>query len=202
MSTNDQADRKSAQAFGFHQLRQACEISTLRQEIARILGNTADLQILIEHEVEQVRQRLGALSPEELQDPGKLSPLLSEALTALIEIREASRRLETSLARRDQPGTVAVAPPRPAPAASPPPVPSPVPSPAQRRAELQSRPPVAAAPPPAPIREPAPPPCRPAPLSAGPAVPPSHPAPASPLATPRPAVSRAKVLNWLMPASR
>ncbi len=100
MSQNDSADRKSAPTFGFHQLRQACEISSLRQEITRILTGTADLQILIENEVERVRQRLGALDATESQDSAKLSPLLSDAMAALTEIRDASRRLETSIARR------------------------------------------------------------------------------------------------------
>ena len=101
MSQNDQADRNSSpQAFGFHQLRQACEISSLRQEITRILAGTADLQILIENEVERVRLCLGALDAAESLDPARLSPLLSDAMASLIEIRDASRRLETTLARR------------------------------------------------------------------------------------------------------
>ncbi len=100
MSQNDPADRKTSQAFGFHQLRQACEISSLRQEITRILAGTADLQILIENEVERVRQCLGALDAAESQDPARLSPLLSDAMASLIEIRDASRRLEVTIARR------------------------------------------------------------------------------------------------------
>ena len=96
MSQNDQADRKTAQAFGFHQLRQACEISSLRQEITRILAGTGDLQILIENEVERVRQRLGALDTADSHDPAKLSPLLSDAMAALIEMEDriADRRME------------------------------------------------------------------------------------------------------------
>jgi hypothetical protein len=105
MSPGDQAKAggKATQPFGFHQLRQACEISTLRQEVTRILSGAAELQLLIENEVEQVRQQVGTLSPSALEDAATLSPLLSEALAALIEIREASRRLEATIARRDPP---------------------------------------------------------------------------------------------------
>ena len=181
MSSSDQPDRSTGQGFGFHQLRQACEISTLRQNIARILANTADLQILIENEVEQVRQRLSMLSSEELQDPGKLSPVLGEALTALIEIREASRRLESSMASRDH-GTpnlsgadsVVEAPPRPAPPLPPPPP----------RRPLPPTPPVPPAA--APARE------------LRPAVPAAQP----PKPDNRISDNRTKATNWLMPVSR
>ena len=167
MSQNETSDRKPAQAFGFHQLRQACEISSLRQEITRILAGTADLQILIENEVERVRQRLGALDTAESHDPAKLSPLLSDAMAALIEIRDASRRLETAISRRtpdqrpqapaadlieqtlrrpftERQPAAPVAPPRPEPAFEPPPPPPPVemrqPPPAQFHAAPQAMP--------------------------------------------------------------
>ena len=186
MSQNDQADRKTAQAFGFHQLRQACEISSLRQEITRILSGTADLQILIENEVERVRVRLGALDTADSHDPTKLSPLLSDAMASLIEIRDASRRLENAIARR----TPDPRPQAPAvdlieqtlrrpfterqTAANPP------------REETAFEPPP---PSPPPAFEPRTPP--PAPFHAAP--------PAMP---PRPPANTAKAMNWLAPSSK
>jgi len=195
MSQNDPSDRKPAQAFGFHQLRQACEISSLRQEITRILAGTGDLQILIENEVERVRQRLGALDTAESHDPAKLSPLLSDAMAALIEIRDASRRLETAIARRtpeprpqappaadlieqtlrrpfterQQPAAMAP-PPRPEPAFEPP-----APSPPQQ-SSFEMRPPPQQAP---------------APFHAAPQ--------AMPVRAP---ANTAKVMNWLAPSSK
>lgn len=190
MSQNDPSDRKPAQAFGFHQLRQACEISSLRQEITRILAGTADLQILIENEVERVRQRLGALDTAESHDPAKLSPLLSDAMAALIEIRDASRRLETAIARRT-PDTRPSAPAadlieqtlrrpfteRQSAAAPPPPRPEPA---------FEPPPPSLS---PQPSFEPRPPP--PAQFHAAP--------PAMPVRVP---ANTAKVMNWLAPSKR
>ncbi|MEI6557042.1 MAG: hypothetical protein WCO00_01445 [Rhodospirillaceae bacterium] len=193
MSQNDQAERKSGQAFGFHQLRQACEISSLRQEITRLLGGTAELQILIENEVERVRQRLGALDAAESQNPARLSPLLSDAMAALIEIRDASRRLETAMARRTPD------PRPPAPAADlieqtlrrpfterQPPAPALLP-----RTEPACQPPPAPPPEPRPHREPRLPPQQ--------APAPCHAAPPPPA---RPPASSAKVMNWLAPSNR
>ena len=106
------------------------------------VADTADLQILIENEVEQVRQRLGQFAPEDLTDANKLSPLVSDAVTALIEIREASRRLEVALARRDAPPQPRAPPPRSPPTRPmdpvwqelpPPPVATPAPEPPPRR---------------------------------------------------------------------
>ena len=192
MSQNDQADRKTAQAFGFHQLRQACEISSLRQEITRILAGTGDLQILIENEVERVRQRLGALDTADSHDPAKLSPLLSDAMAALIEIRDASRRLETAIARRIPDARVQ------APAADlieqtlrrPFTERQPAASAPQPRAESAFEPPPPP-PPPAPVIEPRPLPQAPAPFHAAPQ--------AMPVRAP---ANTAKVMNWLAPSKR
>ncbi len=176
MSPSKQPERNAIQAFGFHQLRQACEISTLRQEIASVLTSTAGLQLMIENEVERMHQRVENLSADALLDATKLSPLLSDAMGAMLEIRDASRRLETTLARHDQP-----TPPPPTPRATQAPAPPP--------------PRVAPAPASAPA---APPPPRVAPApatqAAAPLVQPPRPTP------PRTIASRTKVTNWLMPA--
>ncbi len=194
MSIDDPAARTAAQAFGFHQLRQACEISTLRQEITRVLANTADLQILIENEVEQVRQRLGQLAPEDLTDVEKLSPLLSEAVTALIEIREASRRLEVTLSRRDAPQ------PTPQQSRS-----TPRPPPVEPWRDVSRPRQTAAAPAERAPEAPPPPPPPPPPRAPTPTAPPAPPiAPAHPN-TPSPShpttATRAKATNWLLPAN-
>ena len=201
MSQNDPADRKTAQAFGFHQLRQACEISSLRQEITRILAGTADLHILIENEVDRVRQRLGALDTADSQDAARLSPLLSDAMVALIEIRDASRRLETLIIRRTQDSR----PPEPrsqSPAAD-------LIEQTLRRPFTDRQPPTATAaaeppapppPRPAPVREPPPPPAYEPRLAPPAPKPPFH--AASQPAAPRPPTNTAKVMNWLAPTKR
>ena len=188
MSQNDQADRKTGQAFGFHQLRQACEISSLRQEITRILAGAADLQILIENEVERVRQRLGALDTVDSHDPAKLSPLLSDAMAALLEIRDASRRLEGTIARRT-PDARPQAPAdlieqtlrRPFTERQPP---------QRAEPEYQPPPPPPPAPPPSAV-EPRPRPQAPAPFHAAP----------QPVPVQAPA-NTAKLMNWLAPSKR
>ena len=206
MSQNDPADRKTAQAFGFHQLRQACEISSLRQEITRVLAGTADLHILIENEVDRVRQRLGGLDTADSQDAARLSPLLSDAMAALIEIRDASRRLETLIVRRTQESRPPESRPQ-SPAADlieqtlrrpftdrQPPMPAateaPIPVPPRR-----PDPPVREAPPPPPH-----PAFEPRMASPTPPPPPFHAAPQ--VASVGAPANTAKVMNWLAPAKR
>ena len=93
-------DRRSAPALGagigFHELRQACEISALREDLERLAHEAGALRDGVEQAVEDVRDRFAALSAEEMADPMVLAPLLQLAVTTLLEIREQARQLNTS----------------------------------------------------------------------------------------------------------
>lgn len=92
-------DRRSASALGagigFHELRQACEISALREDLERLAHEAGALRDSVEQAVEDVRDRFAALSAEEMADPMVLAPLLQLAVTTLLEIREQARQLDT-----------------------------------------------------------------------------------------------------------
>lgn len=88
--------RTTAQSIGFHELRQALEISSLKQDLERVARDTGDLRAHIEEAVEQVRARFAALTPEELADASHMAPLLQSAVKSLLDIRDAARRIEVS----------------------------------------------------------------------------------------------------------
>ena len=87
--------KPDGRSIGFHELRQACEISALREDLERIARDTASLRDGIEDAVEQVRARFAALSTEELADSAKMAPLLEFAVTSLLDIREQARAIST-----------------------------------------------------------------------------------------------------------
>ncbi|QCO16146.1 hypothetical protein D3869_13400 [Azospirillum brasilense] len=190
--------RTPGTAIGFHELRQACEISALREDLERVLQDTGALRDSIEDAVEQVRQRFAALTAEELANSETMAPLLQFAVSTLLSIRDEARRINTQTGPVDDDDrpTRAVAEPRPqpstgAPAAppsapqtapptapqtyAPPPSDEPVPSFASEPAREESPPP----PPPAPVlspfvpRAPAPAPLRPTAPEATPDAPPA-----------------------------
>lgn len=92
-------DRRSAPllgaGIGFHELRQACEISALREDLERLAHEAGALREGVEQAVETVRDRFAALSAEEMADPMVLAPLLQLAVTTLLDIREQARQLNT-----------------------------------------------------------------------------------------------------------
>ncbi|KAA0576725.1 hypothetical protein [Azospirillum sp. Sh1] len=92
-------DRRSASlpgaGIGFHELRQACEISALREDVERLAHEAGVLRDGVENAVEIVRDRFAALSVEEMADPMVLAPLLQLAVTTLLDIREQARQLNT-----------------------------------------------------------------------------------------------------------
>ncbi|WP_377809409.1 hypothetical protein ABNQ38_16860 [Azospirillum sp. A29] len=92
-------DRRSAPVpgagIGFHELRQACEISALREDLERLAHEAGALRDGVEQAVETVRDRFAALTAEEMADPMVLAPLLQLAVTTLLEIREQARQLNT-----------------------------------------------------------------------------------------------------------
>ncbi|MBB3268129.1 hypothetical protein FHW79_005803 [Azospirillum sp. OGB3] len=81
--------------IGFHELRQACEISALREDLERVLQDTGALRDSIEDAVEQVRQRFSALTAEELANSETMAPLLQFAVSTLLSIRDEARRINT-----------------------------------------------------------------------------------------------------------
>ncbi|WP_455178183.1 hypothetical protein [Azospirillum melinis] len=81
--------------IGFHELRQACEISALREDLERLAHEADALRDGVEQAVETVRDRFAALTAEEMADPMVLAPLLQLAVTTLLEIREQARQLNT-----------------------------------------------------------------------------------------------------------
>ncbi|MBP2227386.1 hypothetical protein J2847_000666 [Azospirillum agricola] len=85
----------SASGIGFHELRQACEISTLREDVERLAHEAATLRDRVEEAVEDIRDRFAALSAEQLTDAAAMAPLLQVAVTTLLDIREQTRRLNT-----------------------------------------------------------------------------------------------------------
>jgi hypothetical protein len=94
-------DRRSASlpgaGIGFHELRQACEISALREDLERLAHEAGVLRDGVETAVETVRDRFAALSAEEMADPMVLAPLLQLAVTTLLDIREQARQLKTQI---------------------------------------------------------------------------------------------------------
>ncbi|PWC32387.1 hypothetical protein TSO352_16940 [Azospirillum sp. TSO35-2] len=76
-------------------MRQACEISALREDLERLAHEAGALRDSVELAVEQVRDRFAALGAEEMTDPVALAPLLQLAVTTLLEIREQARQLDT-----------------------------------------------------------------------------------------------------------
>ncbi|WP_247882047.1 hypothetical protein [Azospirillum sp. TSH100] len=81
--------------IGFHELRQACEISALREDLERLAHEAGALRDSVEQAVETVRDRFAALTAEEMADPMVLAPLLQLAVTTLLDIREQARQLNT-----------------------------------------------------------------------------------------------------------
>ncbi len=92
-------DRRSSSllgaGIGFHELRQACEISALREDLERLAHEAGALRDGVENAVETVRDRFAALSADEMADPMVLAPLLQLAVTTLLDIREQARQLNT-----------------------------------------------------------------------------------------------------------
>ncbi|MFC5354066.1 hypothetical protein [Azospirillum himalayense] len=103
--------------IGFHELRQACEISALREDLERVLQDTGALRDSIEDAVEQVRQRFAALTAEELANSETMAPLLQFAVSTLLSIRDEARRINTQTGPVDDDDrpTRTVADPRPHP---------------------------------------------------------------------------------------
>ncbi|KAA0583928.1 hypothetical protein FZ983_00075 [Azospirillum sp. B21] len=105
-------------------MRQACEISALREDLERLAHEAGTLRDGVEQAVEDVRDRFAALSAEEMADPMVLAPLLQLAVTTLLEIREQARQLNTRtgpLADDERPSWLGAAEaPRLRPAAPPP----------------------------------------------------------------------------------
>lgn len=199
--------RTTAQSIGFHELRQALEISSLKQNLERVARDTGDLRTHIEEAVEQVRTRVAALTPEELADASRMAPLLQSAVKSLLGIRDAVRRIEvntgpTADADRPDPPPLSLlhAAARPEPArpepVTPPLTTSPDPPPA----------PAAFAPPPRPT--PAPPPPAPSVTAASWINPSGGPSGGPPTArsapAPRPSRGATPVqsVDWLSPPRR
>lgn len=154
----------SGPGIGFHELRQALEISTLREDLERLSHGADALRGHVEDTVEQVRDRFAALSAEEMADAAAMAPLLQFAVAALLDVREQVRRLDTrtgAVGDEDRPswqGAIDVPRARPSHHAAavvssspevedappPPPRPDPTPSP------VMMTPPAPSAPPPRP----------------------------------------------------
>ncbi|WP_298372253.1 hypothetical protein [Azospirillum sp.] len=112
----------AASGIGFHELRQALEISTLREDLERLSQGADALRGQVEDAVEQVRDRFAALSAEEMADASAMAPLLQFAVSTLLEVREHVRRLDTRtgpVGDEDRPfwGGMTDARPRPVPVA-------------------------------------------------------------------------------------
>lgn len=154
--------------IGFHELRQACEISVLREDLERLAQEAGALRDSVESAVEQVRAKFAALGVEELSDAAVMANLLQVAVTTLLDIREQARRINLQTgpvsdddrpswtaaadAPRLRPTTAPATPPgAPPPAAAPRPEPAmppprpPVPPP-ERPADPPPRPPFASQP--------------------------------------------------------
>lgn len=194
--------RDTAQTIGFHELRQACEISALRQDLERLIDETCALRAYVDEQVEQVSGRFAALTPGDLASAARMLPLLEHAVTTLVGIRDAARR--ASLATGAVPDDQRPAPPRLRGMEVPPTPPVAVPAPSMPA-------PPAAPPPPAPMAAAAPPPApaaAPSPILATPAdsllMAPASSQPAPP---PRPAGPAAAVSGnvaapvWVLPAA-
>ncbi|WP_146214613.1 hypothetical protein [Azospirillum thermophilum] len=199
--------------IGFHELRQACEISALREALERVGHDVAGLREGVEQGVEQVRARFAALSTEELSDAAAMASLLQFAVTTLLDIREQARSITVQtepvadddrpfwLAAADAPRMRAAAGPtsalRPAPAqAEEPPAPRP-PRPVPAAAPAPSAPSAMALPPEpprqTPVRE------MPARELSGRETAPRFPEPAAPARPSQPAPVQPPAASWLTP---
>jgi len=76
-------------------LRQACEISTLREDLERLSHEAGSLRGSVEEAVEEIRDRFAALTAQEMTDAAAMAPLLQFAVATLLDIREQTRRLHT-----------------------------------------------------------------------------------------------------------
>ncbi len=85
----------SVPGIGFHELRQALEISTLREDVERLTQGLESLRTHVEDAVEQVRDRFALLSADEMADAAAMAPLLEFAVATLLETRERVRRLDS-----------------------------------------------------------------------------------------------------------
>ncbi len=94
MAQDFQSSRGGMQSVGFHELRQALEISSLKQDMERVAQETEGLRTHIEDTVELVRVRFAAMTPEELADANCMAPILQLAIKTLMNIRDAVRRIE------------------------------------------------------------------------------------------------------------
>lgn len=193
--------RDTAQTIGFHELRQACEISALRQDLERLIDETSALRILVDEQVDRVSSRFAALTAADLADATRMLPLLEYAVATLVGIRDAARR--ASLATGAIPDDQRPAPPRlrgleVAPPAPPPPQPVAVQPPAPQTPAIAPVPP-----PPMPAPSPVP---APSPILATPAdslllsasSPPPPPRPAGPSV---PVTASVAAPVWVLPAS-
>lgn len=157
MPPDARGGRDATQTIGFHELRQACEISALRQDLERLIDETSALRTFVDEQVEQVSSRFAALTPGDLADAARMLPLLEYAVATLAGIRDAAHRasLATGAIPDDQrpapprlrgmdvptaamvpapappPPPVAAQPPAAAPTVTAPPAPAPLPSPIQ-----------------------------------------------------------------------
>lgn len=188
--------RAGSQSIGFQELRQAWEISTLREDLERIVQDTEALRDSIEDAVEKVRNRFASLTAEELADSEKMAPLLQFAVSSLLDIRDSARRINTQtgpVADEDRPSWAAAETPRLRP--TPPPFPPMTASPPAPQETQQAAP----APQPMPQQPtPPPPPPRTGPptLSAlSPVAPAVYAAPPPPVQEAPPASST----SWLSP---
>ncbi|WP_449231643.1 hypothetical protein [Azospirillum doebereinerae] len=85
----------SGSGIGFHELRQACEISTLREDLERLSHEAGALRGSVEEAVEEIRDRFAALTAQEMTDAAAMAPLLQLTVTTLLDIRERTRQLHT-----------------------------------------------------------------------------------------------------------
>lgn len=199
--------------IGFHELRQACEISALREDLERVLQDTGALRDSIEDAVEQVRQRFAALTAEELANSETMAPLLQFAVSTLLSIRDEARRINTQTGPVDDDDrpTRAVAEPRPPSATGSPAAPPSSPQTSSPQTSSPQTAPQTYAPPPSdepapsfasePVREVSPPP----PLAPAPVLSPfvpraPAPAPQRPVA-PDPVPDAPPAPSWLSPLS-
>lgn len=217
--------------IGFNELRQACEISALREDLARLSDDAEALCGHIEDGVEQVRRRVAGLCAEELADPDVMAPLLQFAVGTLISIRDRARDIDLRFGAPDdaeRPDWTAAAPPKspsaktspvnplfPTPASpAPPPAPHPPPplakpAPAAATAMRAPPPPLAVSPPP--VSPPSPQAVSPlAPLAGAthppPPLTPTRPGAVAVRPTPAPSAPSRRVadgpVDWLGPARK
>jgi len=137
-------------AIGFRELRQACEISTLKEELERLRRETGALRRVVDETVERVRVRFTALTPEEMSDAEAMLPLLQFAVTQLIAVRDRARDIDLDPSDGSDEVRVGVA------SAAPPPIeppsvrvtpPSPIAPPSPRLSSAAPAPPPPVSPP-------------------------------------------------------